>query len=242
MISKKDIERWYSSSHYRKKSDWICIDQPKVIDEWKEREEIGQIVCSEEFKKDDWMSSFPCLEVDYKWLSLISSKPSHPGYMIILKRPSYKISDLLEDTKVVILDGVQDPGNMGTIIRSMIAFGVETLCLTDSCVDPFHPKSVNASSGAISHIRVFHESHWIDWVDTAKIPILVLDNLAHQALQDIIKPEAFILVCGSEGRGIQSRLIKSRALTPVSIPISNKVESLNAAMSVSIALNHILRI
>ena len=240
MINKKDIERWYESSHYRKKSDWICIDQPKVIEEWKNNQTIGQLMCSDGYQKSEWMANYPCEEVDHKWLSEVTSKPSHPGCMIILKRPIYKLSDLLQTKKVLLLDGIQDPGNMGTIIRSMVAFGIDTLCLTEHCVDPFHPKSVSASVGAIAHINIFYESHWKDWIDTTKIPILVLDTLAHQPVHQINISDSFILVCGSEGRGIQSKLITARSITPISIPISNKVESLNAAMSVSIALNQFM--
>lgn len=240
MIKIKDIERWYESSHYRNKSDWICIDQPKVIEEWKESQTIGQLVCAKDFQKSDWMENYPCLEVDHKWLSALTSKPSHPGCMMLLKRPSYKIADLLIVKRVLLLDGIQDPGNLGTMIRSMVAFGVDTLCLTDHCADPFHPKSISASSGTISQIKIFHESHWIDWIEKAKLPVLVLDPLAPLPINEIKISNKFILVCGSEGRGIQSKLVTSRSITPVSIPISSKVESLNAAMSVSIALNRLI--
>lgn len=240
MINNKEIEKWYQSSHYRKKSDWICIDQPKVIEEWKDSQTIGQIVCSNDFQKSDWMEKYPCLEVDHKWMSVVTSKPSHHGCMILIKRPIFKIADLLKVKRAVLLDGIQDPGNMGSIIRAMVAFGIDTLCLTDHCVDPFHPKSVSSSVGTISQVKIFHESHWSDWIKKAKLPLLILDPLAPLAIQEIKISEKFILVCGSEGRGIQSKLITERSITPVSIPISNKVESLNAAMSIGIALNRLI--
>ena len=49
-------------------------------------------------------------------------------------------------------------------IRAMVAFGVTTLCVTDNCVDVFHPKAVNASSGGLVDIKIYNESHWADWL------------------------------------------------------------------------------
>ena len=239
MIKDKDIERWYQSSHYRKKSDWVCIDQPKVIEEWKNTQTIGQLICSDQCEKKDWMQQYPCLNVDHKWLLSITKKPSHHGCMMVIKRPAYKMSDLFLISQVVVLDGIQDPGNLGTIIRSMVAFDVKNLCLTDNCADPFHPKSVSASAGAIAHIKIYYETHWREWIETAQAPVLVLDPLAHQRVQDIKLSGKFILICGSEGQGVQTDLVTTRPITPVSIPTTSNVESLNAAMSVSIALNRL---
>ena len=55
MISERDIERWFESPHYRKKSDWICIDQPKVISEWQSKKMIGQLVMADSVQKLSWM-------------------------------------------------------------------------------------------------------------------------------------------------------------------------------------------
>ena len=69
--------------------------------------------------------------------------------MVVIERQTFKVSDLLTEKRVLLLDGVQDPGNLGSILRSMVAFDIKTLCVTDDCVDVFHPKAVNASSGAL---------------------------------------------------------------------------------------------
>ena len=123
----------------------------------------------------------------------------------------------------------------------MASFGVRALFLTDDCVDVFHPKTVNASAGALAHISIYHEIHWSDWLTTSKYPVLVLDPLAAHTINDVKTKDAFILICGSEGRGIQNELIKSVRLTPVSISMTDDVESLNAAVSVSISLHQLIR-
>ena len=64
--------------------------------------------------------------------------------------------------------------NLGTIIRAMVAFGITTLCVTDNCVDVFHPKAVNASSGALADIKIYNESHWADWLPSISHPVYVI--------------------------------------------------------------------
>ncbi len=241
MISERDIERWFESSHFRRKCDWVCVDQPKVIQSWIDRHMIGQVIIANDLEKPSWISKFPEMAVSRAWLSKVTQKPSHPGIMVIIERPTFKVSDLLSQKRVLILDGIQDPGNLGTIIRSMAAFGIKALCLTDDCVDVFHPKAVNASSGALAHISIYHESHWSDWLGKSKHPVYVLDPSAAYLVNQVKQKGAFTLVCGSEGRGIQNELIKSVRLNPISIAMAEGVESLNAAMAVSIALHHLTR-
>ena len=148
----------------------------------------------------------------------------------------------MSEPKVLLLDGIQDPGNLGSILRSMVAFDIKTLCVTDDCVDVFHPKAVNASSGALAHIAVYHQKHWEDWIKVTKIPKIVLDPEAAFRVSDIKKKDDFILICGSEGRGIQNSLITSVQLTPVCIPMGENMESLNVAVSAGIALHHLIRV
>ena len=107
--------------------------------------------------------------------------------MVIIERPTFKLSDLLTCSKAVILDGIQDPGNLGTIIRSMVAFGVDVLCLTNDCVDVFHPKAVNASSGALADIKIYNESHWADWLPTVPHPVYVLDPVGSSLVHNVSK-------------------------------------------------------
>lgn len=239
MIKQKEIERWYESAHYRKKSDWICIDQPKVIQEWFSSQAVGQIFYSDEFEPPKWMSKVPTVSVTGQWIKAVTKKPSHTGCIAIIKRPHYPIARLVASKQVVLLDGIQDPGNLGTIIRSMVAFGTSTLCLTSKCADPFHPKCVAASSGTIGKVVIFYEEHWSPWLAQSKLPVFILNPHAIDAIQSKKDQSEYILICGSEGQGIQSpwhQYVKES--TSVAIPIHDECESLNAAMSVNIALFH----
>ena len=88
---------------------------------------------------------------------------------------------------------------------------------------------------------VYYETHWEEWIKKTTHPVYVLDPLACHSIWDIQKNNAYILVCGSEGRGIQSKLIKSVSISPLCIPMQDGIDSLNAGICVSIALNHLNR-
>lgn len=232
MISRRDVERWFSSRHFRQKCDWVCITQPKVINDWS-----GPIL--------QQMASAPCdptdnghvQTVDHNWITTTIGKPSHNGVIMIVERSS-PASPLATHDRMVVLDGIQDPGNMGTIIRSMVAFGASALCLTRDCVDPWHPKSVDASSGTLLQLAIYDHDRWHDTLNDRSIPRFALDpDPCHPRITDIPRPSQFVLIVGSEGTGIRIDCT-SPATTLVRIPmIPHAVDSLNVGVSVGIALH-----
>ena len=236
MISKRDVERWFESGHFRKKSAWIVIDQPKVIHAWQDSSKIVQIMVDQTDKIPKKWGGVEWMEVSHQWLSKLTNKPTHSGILVIVNRPKKNIEQLKQAKRVLLLDGIQDPGNMGTIIRSAVAFGVNTICVTKDCVDVFHPKSINASSGTIGSVSIFDQSDWGKWIQTSKLPCIVLSPHANISLQSVNKHEGFILISGSEGQGVQSEEIQQLPAKLVAIPMNKQCESLNVAMSVSIAL------
>ena len=250
MMAVKDIDRWYGSAHYRKKVDWVCIDQPKVIQEWVSRVPVRAIVLDKKYEDTDtWWDTWQIHDTQVKnrlrdvvqyqstgWFSNLDT-PCRSGMIVVFDRPALCDQNQLDQAhKIVLLDGIQDPGNMGTIIRTMCAFGVTTLCLTTDCVDPLHPKSVRASSGAIAHLNYFTQPQWEDWLPNQTRPMYVLDPKGDTLCTQIPGPNQFILVCGSEGQGIRAHGVQSYDNTVfVQVPMVAG-ESLNAAVSLSISL------
>ena len=88
------------------------------------------------------------------------------------------------------------------------------------------------------HLELFMEKHWSSWIKQSKNPIYVLNPNGVKTVQRMTQPDAYILICGSEGQGIQNKVITSLNTTPLSIPMNSQTESLNAAISVSITLSH----
>jgi tRNA G18 (ribose-2'-O)-methylase SpoU len=123
----------------------------------------------------------------------------------------------------------QDPENVGAVIRSAVAFGVERVVVLAECAHPYHPKSLRASAGVVVHANLLEGPALADL--PADLPVTPLSPQGRD-IDSVTFDEAFALLPGLEGPGLPDHL-RSRA---VSIPVSGAVESLNAATAVAIAL------
>ncbi len=136
---------------------------------------------------------------------------------------------------VLILDRIQDPGNLGTIIRTASATGFNWIVLIDS-VDPHSPKVVRSSSGGVFYTNIFKmtESEIISYCEKQKIELLVAD-MGGENIFKMQKPQgSFALVIGNEGQGISKTFEeKGRA---ISLPMKSQMESLNAGISASVLM------
>jgi TrmH family RNA methyltransferase len=151
------------------------------------------------------------------------------GVLALFERPRATLDQLFarDDTVVVALDGVQDPGNVGAIVRLAAAFDAGGVALLPGCADPFGPKAIRASAGAILNVPCVSVSPAdLRW------PCFAADGHGEP-----IDPPArrAILVFGSEGSGVSEALAaKARR---IAIPMTTRVESLNVAMSAAILLS-----
>jgi RNA methyltransferase, TrmH family len=165
----------------------------------------------------------------------ISSTVTTQGVIALVRPPAWCIDDIFTDPAlVVVLDGVQDPGNAGAIARAAEAFAATGIIFLRGSVTPLNPKTLRASAGSLFRVPFLScpdstvpGSHDIRYY--AAMPFTGNERLAGEA--DFTQPCAIVI--GSEGRGIGSEL---RALSQaVAIPTSN-VESLNAAVAAAILL------
>lgn len=137
---------------------------------------------------------------------------------------------------MLLLDGIQDPGNLGTILRTADALGVPA-ALMEGCADPYSHKTVRASMGAVFRtqpVQTTWEQVKAQCAD-AGIPVAVT-ALSHRA-QDIRRADvsAMAVVIGSEGRGVRSEILR-QADTQLIIPMTAHCESLNAAVAATIVM------
>ena len=136
------------------------------------------------------------------------------------------------DKKYVLLDALQDPGNVGTIIRTAVAFGYDGVILTSGCVDPFSPKVVRATMGAIFQCAIV----LLDDLSVLKKHCVIAADLDGQDIASLQLSTAYILAIGNEARGISDDL-QSWITQTVTIPLHNRnVNSLNAAVAAGIAM------
>jgi TrmH family RNA methyltransferase len=149
----------------------------------------------------------------------------------LFHRPHASIEQLFvrESSIVIALDGVQDPGNVGTIIRLAAAFDANGIVLLPGCADPFGPKAIRSSAGAILTVPVVAAS--ADELLARGWPVFAADARGEAADPPAQKT---VLAFGSEGSGLSPALLA--AARTIAIRMSPRIESLNVATSAAILL------
>ena len=134
----------------------------------------------------------------------------------------------------LLLDGVADPGNLGTILRTANAAGYNEVYLTKECADPYSPKSVRASMSGVFFTKIYRAQRSEILSVLKEIPILIAD-MGGSNVFSYVPPKQFALVIGNEANGV-SEEVKNAAFHTVKIPMRDTQESLNAAISAGIIM------
>jgi RNA methyltransferase, TrmH family len=182
----------------------------------------------------------PVMTVTAQVMRVISSTTNPQGVVAVGEFVDFKPADLLSRSPelVVVLAGVRDPGNAGTIVRSCAAVGVDALFLGDTTVDVYNPKFVRATAGAIFNLP-FARNVEIPWL-LEELGALNLNRVAADPRGEVVydqvdfkRPSALIL--GNEAWGVAPEIAES-ADAVVSIPMKESVESLNVGMAATVLL------
>jgi len=140
----------------------------------------------------------------------------------------------LDKTSAIYLNGVSDPGNLGTIMRSALAFNFTNLVLDENCVDVYNPKVVSAAKDAIFKLNIIEDKSVL-WLKRQNLPIYTTSSHDGVNLTRFKPARAFCLVLGSESHGVSPE-IEKLATTSLKIAMSDKIESLNVATAAAILL------
>ena len=167
-------------------------------------------------------------------LEELSDTETPQGVLLVCAEPE-PLPRLRPNVPVLALDGIQDPGNVGTLIRAAVAFGVPDVLVLDGTVDPYNAKAVRASAGAIFRASL-RRARWSDVVAevSARGPLLVAD-MAGGDPAGARPGSGWTLVVGGEGAGPRPEA-RAAATALVGIPMAGGVESLNAGVAGSILL------
>ncbi|MFW6206388.1 MAG: TrmH family RNA methyltransferase [Gemmatimonadota bacterium] len=173
----------------------------------------------------------------------ISDTDSPQGVLLVCEEPRVSVVDLLERPpgRFLILDGVQDPGNLGTLVRAARAFALDGVVALDGTVDPWNPKAVRASAGSSFHIGVVKAS-WsrVEPLLTDIGVQLLVAEAGGTDVAEISPPSPWALVVGSEGRGVRED-VRRRSDGAVTVPMPGGAESLNAGVAGAILLHSLAR-
>lgn len=244
MLSKAQIKYIHSLTQqkYRKQHDVFIAEGDKIAREWLASNASVQIIAALE----SWTQTNKSLigkhpeaivaTISETVLSSISTLQTPNQVLLVVSKPVQK-NELPVNEWTIALDGVQDPGNMGTIIRIADWFGIRHLVRSYECVDIYNPKVVQAAMGG--HLRInFYESDLLKYINSSEIPVLAA-ALHGKSIYEFSPFDKAILIIGNESKGIHPALIE-KSSHQINIPGAGQAESLNAAISTGILCSHLV--
>jgi TrmH family RNA methyltransferase len=173
-----------------------------------------------------------CTTVTQDELLAVSAMETPNQVLAVVRMPD-EVPPLLPAGLVLCLDGVQDPGNLGAILRSAAWFGVECVVCSPDCVERFNPKVVQASMGAVFLLPV-HVANLISYINRIAADTVIAGAvLDGENVYGIEPSEPAVLVLGNEARGL-SDAVRAQIRQPVTIPRLGSGESLNVAMAATV--------
>jgi len=220
---------------YRQERGEFLCDGAKLLDEAiKSNAEITAVLTAADISLPEGIRA---LQATRELLNSLSPLKTAQDVVFTCKMPEQGnfTPDFAGDGTHILLDGIQDPGNLGTIIRTANAFGVSSVILLDDCADLYNPKTIRASMGAIFRQRVCYTSaSELEKLTTESELGIIGAALEGNNVSEVSLKNAIIAI-GSEGRGLSAPVL-SMCRELISIPMVPACESLNAAVAASIIM------
>ena len=242
MLVKSQVKYIQSLSQKKSRDEEgvFVAEGPKIINELLS---ASNVPVQQLFALKQWIQETPglpagaAIEVNEQELERLSHQPAPNQVLGIFQKPIFPKITTYRQRLSLVLDTIQDPGNMGTILRCADWFGVDTIICSPESADVFNPKVVQSTMGGISRVQVIYEDLAAFLQQQADVPAYAatLHGTDLQAQGAIT--EGF-LVIGNESKGIREEVLKL-CRHRITIPRKGKAESLNAAVATGIILSHI---
>jgi TrmH family RNA methyltransferase len=203
---------------------------------------IEEVLATEKTLRETGGFSCPVRTLPERQLHGVCASKTPQGIAAVVRIPEGSYESGLPrrpGRRILLLDGVQDPGNVGTLIRAAAAFDYSGVVLSGECADPFSPKAVQATAGAVLSVWIRRTSEYLDCVKELKKNgyMLIAADLGGDPPTKDSPAEKSVLALGSEGSGLSVDLL-SIADKKIRIPMnSSKVESLNVGVSGAILMD-----
>lgn len=170
-------------------------------------------------------------------LAQVSGLTTPQSVIFCAVQPTHSLSVLNTAQRMVLLEGIQDPGNLGTILRTADAFGVDGVMLCEGCVDRFSPKVVRATMGALFRLPLLSLplTQAAAWCKIHTLPLYAAALEADSLAMDKVDMRRAAVLIGNEGKGISAQGL-ALADKKIIIPMSGRAQSLNAAVAASILI------
>ena len=256
IITSKDNElikhvRKLKDKKYRDEYNEYVVEGIKIVEEAvKENVKIKQIIiCNDTTKTYEIpthimleIAKYECIYVTDKIFNLITQVTNPQGIMAIIEKNSEKNQiDYTQDI-ILVLDDVQDPGNLGTILRTADSIGLNQIVVSKGTADAFNSKVVRSTMGAIFRIKIVETENLIQSIKEMKkhhFKLMVTSLQTENSIYDINFNKK-IIVIGNEANGV-SKEIQDMADEKAKIPMLGRTESLNASVAAGIVMYEYVR-
>jgi TrmH family RNA methyltransferase len=239
MITKSEVKYIQSLAHQKSRNETQCFlaEGVRLVDDLLAccPEQIKVVFCKQEYVNRllTFNTNISYKIITEEELCRISQMQQPNQVLAVIEQFHNKLPEKKQKEWILALDGIQDPGNMGTIIRLADWFGIKHIVCSKDCVDAYNPKVVQSSMGSIARVACHYVS-LNEFLLQYDLP-LIGATMTGEALQTFHFPKAGILIIGNEGKGIRQE-ITSVLTQSLTIPSFGGAESLNAAMATGIIL------
>ena len=232
------LRKLASSRSYRKKSgEYLCDGTKLLAEALKWGAEVKTAVFFEEVDIPPLPDGVRAVRVSEELMRSVSPMETPQGALFTVALPEVQLPETLSGKHYLVLDGVQDPGNVGTILRTADAFDCDGVFLVNACADLYNPKTARATMGAIFRREAYTVTaeELFALLRKSGVPLYgtaLRDDTVPLAEADLARAAVAI---GSEGRGLSQQALDECAKT-LKIPMNPRCESLNAAIAATVVL------
>lgn len=256
VITSKDNEvikqiKKLKEKKYRDEAGVYVIEGIKVLEEAiSEEADIEKIIICEDCNNSGMisqkllytMAKYNCIYVSKKVFETLTDVVAPQGLMAVIKKPNNENEIDYNQDIILALDGIQDPGNLGTILRTADSINLKQIIVTKNTADCYNPKVVRATMGAILRIKVIETDNLVQTLKEIrknKFKIVATSLETDNSIYDIDYKKK-VIVIGNEANGV-TKEVQAIADNKVKIPMFGNTESLNAAVATGIILYEYVR-
>lgn len=237
---------------YREEYKEFIVEGIKMIEEAiQENAKIKSIIICDDCKTQGSIpnelmydiAKLNCIYVAEKIFSTITDVINPQGIMAIIEKPENKENEIdYNESNFLILDNIQDPGNIGTILRTADSLNFKQIIVSKGTADIYNPKVVRSTMGAIFRIKVVEVENLVKIIKEMKkneIKVYATDLATDKSIYDVDYEKSAVVI-GNEANGV-SKEVLNESSERIKIPMIGKTESLNAAVATSVILYEIFR-
>ncbi len=243
MITKSDVKYIQSLAHkkFREEEGVFVIEGTKMVGELIQEfpDKIVHLYATQQWVDEvvrEKILDSKISVIDEMTLGKISQLKSPNQVVAVVKIPTHQSKDNSTSKLTLVLDQIQDPGNLGTIIRTCDWFGVQSIVCSLDTVDAYNPKTVQSAKGSLLRMNIQY-ADLITYLSSKKGVAIYAAALNGNSIYEIEVKEPSIIIVGNEASGI-SKEVMVLANQTITIPKIGKAESLNAGIATAIILSH----